>query len=111
MCILFNFGSRYESKPLQLPGVLRPGGNKVDAGGFDAGMPQHIRQFYYIPAGPVESPGKEVPQIVGKHLAFLHPGPATQRFHLRPYLSPAQPPTASGEEYLPGGDLLFSGIF
>jgi len=91
--------------------MFHTGGNKVDTGGFDAGMAQYVRQLRHIPAGPVEGPGEEMPQIVGEHLGFLHPRTGADGLHLRPYLPPAQTPSASGEEYLPGGDLLFSGIF
>jgi hypothetical protein len=50
-----------------LPGVLYASGNEVDAGGLNTGVAQHIRQFGYIPAGSVEGPGEQVPQVVGKH--------------------------------------------
>ena len=103
--------SRDESQPLQLPGVFHPAGDKVDPCCLDAGVPQHIRQPGHIPAGPVEGPGKEMPQIVREYLGLLHPRLGADAFHLRPYLPPAQTLSASGEEYLPGGDLLFSGVF
>ncbi len=53
--------SRYKLEPFQLLGVFRTGGDQVDTGGFDAGMPQQIRQLHYILAGPIKSPGEEVP--------------------------------------------------
>ena len=102
---------RYEPKLFDLPCVLRPGGDEIDPRRLYAGMPQDIRQLHHVPAGPVEGPGEEMPQIVGKHLAPLHPGPAAEGFHLCPNLAPAQPPTASGEKDFTGGDFLFPGVF
>ena len=48
--------------------MLRPGGDKVDTSGFNAGVAQHIRQLHHVPAVPVEGPGEEMPEIVGGEL-------------------------------------------
>ena len=49
-------------------GMLGPGGNQVYSGCLHAGMAQHIGQLYHIPAHPVKHSGKQVTQVVGKHL-------------------------------------------
>ena len=51
-------GLTNKPQPLQLTSMFHTGGNKVDTGGFDAGMAQYVRQLRHIPAGPVEGPGK-----------------------------------------------------
>ena len=53
---------------IQGPGMLGAGGDEVDAGGLDAGVAQHVSQLCHIPAHPVETPGKQVAQVVGKDL-------------------------------------------
>ena len=68
------FNLRNKTQSLQLPGVLYASGNEVDAGGLNAGVAQYIRQFGYIPAGPVESPGEQVPQVVGEYFRGGHAG-------------------------------------
>ena len=74
-------------------------------------MAQNVRQFHHIPAGPVKYPGEKVPQIVGEHLGGADSGGSAQGLHLRPYLFSGNAFSASGEEYLAGGDVFFSGIF
>ena len=91
--------------------MFRPSGDKVDAGGLNAGVPQNIRQLYYIPAGPIEQRGEQVPEIVREHLALFHSRFGTDGFHLGPDLASAQTPPASGEKDLPGGDFLFLAYF
>ena len=68
------FNLRNKTQSLQLPGVLYASGNEVDAGGLNAGVAQYIRQFGYIPAGPVEGPGEQVPQVVGEYFRGGHAG-------------------------------------
>ena len=99
-----------QPQPVQLPLVLRPGGEEVEAGGLDAAVAQHVRQLYNILAGPVEGRGEQVPQIVGEHLGGLHPRRPAQALHLRPDLGPGQTFSASGEKNLPGGDFLLLGV-
>lgn len=60
------FRSRNKAQPFDLPGVFDSSGDKVDTCSFDTGVPQHIRQLRHIPAGAVEGPREQVPQIVGK---------------------------------------------
>ena len=74
-------------------------------------MPQDVRQTDDILAGPIERRGEEVAQVVGKDLAPRHPGVLTQGLHLRPNLAAVQGFPASGAKDLPGGDLLFPGVF
>ena len=65
---------RHQPQPVQLAGVLRPGGQEIDACGFDAGMPQHVGQPGDVLARLVKRGGKQVAQVVGEHLGWLHPG-------------------------------------
>ena len=58
LLILSVFGLRNKPQSLQLPGMFYTGGDEVDTGGLDTGVPQHIRQLCYIPAGAVERTGK-----------------------------------------------------
>ena len=65
---------------IQGPGMLGAGGDEVDAGGLDAGVAQHVSQLCHIPAHPVETPGKQVAQVVGKDLAGATPAVLHSRF-------------------------------
>ena len=40
----------YQTQPFQQAGVFSAGGDEVDAGGFNAAVAQHIRQFRHVPA-------------------------------------------------------------
>ena len=96
---------------IQGPGMLGAGGDEVDAGGLDAGVAQHVSQLCHIPAHPVETPGKQVAQVVGKDLGRSDPGRPAHPLHLCPDLLSGQSPSTSGEEYLTRGGFLFSGVF
>ena len=94
---------------IQGPGMLGAGGDEVDAGGLDAGVAQHVSQLCHIPAHPVETPGKQVAQVVGKDLGRSDPGRPAHPLHLCPDLLPGHGPAASGEEQLAGGDFFLPG--
>ena len=100
----------YQAQTLQLPGMLRAGGDQVDAGGLDAAVAQHVRQLRHVPADPVKGPGEQVPQVVGEHLGGRHPRPGAQGFYLRPDLPAGKTGSASGEKDLAGGGVLFFGV-
>lgn len=68
--------------------MLHPGGNQVDPGGVDGAVAQHVRQPGHVPGGPVEAPGEEMAQVVGKDLGGLHPGLTAKGFQFTPYLPP-----------------------
>ena len=78
--------------------MLRAGGEQVDPGGLDGGVAQYIGQLDHIPAGLVEGSGKQVAQVMGKHLAVCHSGLPAHRFHLRPHLLSGYASAASGEK-------------
>ena len=59
-----------------------------------------------VPAGLVEHPGEEVPEIVREDLGGLHARVPAQGLQLRPDLAPAQLPAAPGAEYRAGGGFL-----
>ena len=58
LLILSVCGLRNKPQSLQLPGMFYTGGDEVDTGGLNTGVPQYIRQLCYIPAGAVERTGK-----------------------------------------------------
>lgn len=67
-----------QAQAVQGPGVLRSGGDQVNAGRLDAAVAQHIGQLRHIPARLVKAPGEQVAQVVGKHLGRgLPPPPGT----------------------------------
>ena len=84
--------------------VLRAGGDEVDAGGGEAGVPQHVGQLGHVPGAAVKRPGEEVAQVVGEDLGGRHPGRGADRLHLCPDLLSGQGPSAPGEEHLARGD-------
>ena len=90
--------------------MLRPCGHQIDAGGFHAGMAQHVRKLDHIPAGLVKGPGKQMPQVVGEHLSRRHPGFPAKGFHFRPNLLPRKVFAASGAEYPAGNGFLRFGV-
>ena len=90
--------------------MLGTGGDQIDAGGLDGAVAQHVGQPGHVPAHPVKGAGEQVAQVVGEHLAGLHPRPAAQELHLRPDLLSGQTAPASGEKDLAGGDLFLSGV-
>ena len=91
--------------------MLRASGQQVNSGGFHAGMPQNIRQFYNVLVNSVVNRGKQVPQVVRKHLGRVYTRRLANTLHLRPDLTAAHRFSASGEKNLAGGDFLFSGVF
>lgn len=46
-------------EPVKLLFMLRTGRDEVDAGGFDAGMPEQIGEFGDVMADAVESPREQ----------------------------------------------------
>ena len=86
-------------------------GQKIDAGGFDAGMAQYIGQPCDVLAGFVENPGEQVAQIMGIDLPGVYSRRPAQGFHLRPNLASAHALSASGDEDFTGGGFIFPGVF
>ncbi len=101
---------RNKPQPFQLADVLHTGGDQIDAGGLDAGMPQDVGQLRDVLIHPVKGPGKQVAQVVGKHLGGFHLRVFTKRFHLCPDLPSGQTLSVSGEKYLTGDDFFLFGI-
>lgn len=78
--------------------MLGAGGNDVEAGGVDARMPQKIGQLGDVLFLLVEDPGKEMAQVVGKHLALIHPRRPTKGLHLPPNGHPVDRLSRAGDE-------------
>ena len=57
-----------QPEPFDFSAVLGTGGHNIDPGGVDTAVTQDIRQFSNILFDAVKGPGKELSQIVGKHL-------------------------------------------
>ena len=64
--------------------MLDAGGHDVDSGGVDGAVPQDIRQLGDILVDAVEGAGKELAQVMGKHLGALHTGGHAKLFHHPP---------------------------
>ena len=91
--------------------MLNARGDQVNARCFDAAVPQDVRQLHDVPAGAIERPRKEMAQIVWEYLRRIHASLLAERLHFRPDLLSGQALSASGEEYLAGGDFLFLRVF
>ena len=102
--------SEHQLQPFQLTPVFLSCGHQVDAGGFNAGMAQDVRQLCNVLVDPVINRGKQMPEIMGKYLGGLHIGFLTEPLHLRPDLASPHGLSASGEKNLAGGDFLFPGV-
>ena len=63
------------------------GFTEVNAGGFNAGMAQDVRQLCNVLVDPVINRGKQMPEIMGKYLGGLHIGFLTEPLHLSPDLA------------------------
>ncbi len=74
-------------------------------------MAQKISQFYNILIGLIKNGGKQVAQVVGKYLGWLHPGSFAQPFHFRPDSAAVQAFPVIGEKNFAGDGFLLSGIF
>ena len=71
--LLFLWG-KHQPKPLDHPPVFRAGGDDIDPRGVDGAVPQNVRQLRDILLHAVKCPGKELAQVVWKHLCFLDTG-------------------------------------
>ena len=91
--------------------MLLASGQQINSGGFHAGMAQNVRQFHNILVNSVVNRGKQVPQVVRKHLLGINTRSLANTLHLRPDLTAAHRLSASGKKYLARGDFLLSGVF
>ena len=57
-----------QPQPVQLPRMLRAGGQEIDAGGVDGAVAQHVRQFHDVSRSPVERDREQVREVVRKYL-------------------------------------------
>ena len=85
-----------------LPALIHAAGAGVAAGGFHVAVAQVIGQADNVLFLLVIAAGKKVPQVVGVHLFFVHPGPDTEAFHFPPDIAAVNGPAAAGHEYAPG---------
>ena len=94
---------------LQLPAVFPAGGHDIDAGGLDAAVSQNICQLCDIFAGGIEAAGKELAQIMRKHLARIHICRGAKPLHLRPHIAAVQRFPAAGDKDASTADPLLFG--
>ena len=112
-CLLFTAHGRRGNKQTQrfdLGSVLLAAGDDIAPGGVDAAVAQNICQPGDIPLLLVESPGKEVAQIVGIYLFGGHACRQTQGLHGAPDVAAVQHITLAGDKDRPGGDGALGGV-
>ena len=79
--------------------MLRTRCNNINTGGIDTGMPEYICELGNILLNSVKSTGKQMAQIVRKHLARRYVRLLTQGLHFFPYIMTADGFTISCDEY------------
>ena len=62
--------TQQKSELLYLLAMDGPSFYGVKTGSVNAGMPQDVRQTHHVFLQGIVSPGKEVPQVMGKHLVL-----------------------------------------
>ena len=70
----FSFCLDHQTQSFYFSAVLRASGHDIDAGGVNAAVTQDIGKLCDVLFDAVESPSKQFPQIMGKHLTFLDSG-------------------------------------
>ena len=93
-----------QTQLFHLVAVLCAGGHDVDARRVDAAVTENICQFCNILLHTIESPGKELPQIVGKHLVRIYVCLRTQPLHGRPDIAAVHRLAGPGTEDMPALD-------
>ena len=80
----FSFYLYDKTQAFYFAAVLDASGHNVDSGGVDTAVTQDICKFGNIFLDAIEGSGKQFPQVVGKHLGFLHSRSFAELFHLAP---------------------------
>lgn len=93
-----------QTQLFHLMAVLCAGGHDVDARRVDAAVTENICQFCNILLHTIESPGKEFPQIVGKHLVRIYVCLRTQPLHGRPDIAAVHRLAGPGTKDVPALD-------
>ena len=93
-----------QTQLFHLVAVLCAGGHDVDARRVDAAVTENICQFCNILLHTIESPGKEFPQSVGKHLVRIYVCLRTQPLHGRPDIAAVHRLAGPGTEDMPAFD-------
>lgn len=100
----------HQAKPLDFPAVFRSGGHNIDPRCINAAVPQNICQLCDIFLNAIESPGKQLAQIVGENLGRIDTRCFAQPFHLRPNIAAVQRLSIPCNENSPAPDPAFLGI-
>ena len=82
----------YQPQPPDLPGVDGPAFCRINPGSGYIGMAQNICQTGQVTLQGIVGAGKEVAQIVGEYLGWLHPGALAQGLHIPPDVGSIQRP-------------------
>ena len=90
--------------------VLRTCGNDIDTGGVDACMPQYIGKLGDILFDPVKCTGKQVTEIVRKHLARCYVCLTAKRLHFSPDVASAHRLSSPCDKYRPLSDTLLLNV-
>ena len=64
--------SAYQPELGNTAGLFRAGNSKIKAGRLNAGMPQHIGQAGNNPMDLIKYGGKQMAQVMGKHLRGVY---------------------------------------
>ena len=97
-----------QSKPLHLTFMLLSTLPDIDARGFDAGMAQEVGQLCYVLLLPIVGHGKQVAEVVGKHLVGVHTRSLAQFVHLPPDVGSVHGVSSFGDEHRAADDARFS---
>ena len=84
----------YKLHFFQLAAMLLSAGDDINAGCVNTAVTEQVCQFRNVLFDGVEGAGKELSQVVGKHLSRLHPCSLAKLFHLRPDIAAVQRSTA-----------------
>ena len=68
----------------------------IDPCCLNATVSKDVRQMGQVLLNGIKAAGKQVPQVVRKHLAGIHSGAGTEFFHIMADIRPVQGPAAPG---------------
>lgn len=86
--------------------MLRTALHNIDSSRLYAGVSQKVRQLCHILLQAVKRPGKQMPEVVGKHLSLPHPRLGAEGPHLPPDVGTVHRPPGPGDKDRPRRSLL-----
>ena len=94
-----------KTKTLHLPLMLCAALHDIDTGRINAGVAKEVSQFRYILLQLIEDNGEQMPEVMGKDLAWFHIGGGTQFPHLLPDVGSVHGFAASCDKDRAAGDI------